>query len=133
MTTYCRRCHRYEMYGPCRCEIRGHAWFVENGEESASEIWSLYDTPDLFLDAWAARLDANDCMEKFGFDESAVAFRPCGEGKPVSYHTIQREMVPQYNVHSADKEDDTISEARRWRARDLVQERKRQRARRATA
>jgi hypothetical protein len=120
------------MYGSCRCTMRGRAWFIENGEESATEIWSIFDAPELFLDKWAASIDAKSCMEKFNYgEERAVAFRPCGEAEPISYHTIEREMVPQYNVHGADKANDAVASARHWRARDLVRDRKERRTRRA--
>ena len=130
--SWCSRCGEYELYGPCRCAMRGRVWFVENGEETAKEVWSIFQSPTMFLDKWAARIDANNCYEKFADgDERAVAYRPVGEGRPVQFLTIRREMEPIYYAETANKDSDAVATARHWRARDLAEERKRLRARRS--
>jgi hypothetical protein len=132
--SWCSRCGEYDTYGSCRCTLRGRAWFVENGEESAKDVWSVFDDkrPELFLDKWAARIDANSAMETFtDWEERAVAFQSATPGAPVVFLRMWREMEPAYYAESADKDDETIAFARHCRAKDLVRDRKERREWRA--
>lgn len=126
--TWCQRCGDYSATrSECQCRLLGRIWKTKDGEADAHDLWSTELGVEDAIETWACRKLYED-FEFMQADESvSFSFRPA-PGGPVQFVNVLYELAPSFSVDAADKDDDTVESARKYRASTLRSRRQRMRA-----